>query len=315
MGVLLRIAGAAFVFACCLMLWRFARDLWGPREGLAAALLLGFFLTFGIPAAVMALAPDLLMVLPHIAAVYLAWRGRPLLSGLMAGVALLVNAKAFFVLAACVFFALARRWMAACRLRDSKHRGADLVRTAVRRRSLALGRDVFGTNVRICHRLHQDRELGGVSKRADCRSGICAIEGGPLAMENGGVAAPVVGCGGGGLAIFPALLFPTPAGDGSSRCTRVHALREVPRGNASALVDPADPLRTALCDARKRSGSRASKCLERSGAQSGQPCRSGSSRALGITSRLGLPAGYFRLHQAVRRQPLSRFATAYGRFG
>jgi hypothetical protein len=105
MGVLLRIAGAAFVFACCLMLWRFARDLWGPREGLAAALLLGFFLTFGIPAAVMALAPDLLMVLPHIAAVYLAWRGKPLLSGLVAGVALLVNAKAFFALAACMFFA------------------------------------------------------------------------------------------------------------------------------------------------------------------------------------------------------------------
>ena len=104
-GVILRIAGAAFVFACCWMLWRFGRDLWGPREGLAAALLLGFYLTFGIPAAVMALAPDLLMVLPHIAAVYLAWRGRPFLSGLVAGVALLVNAKAFFVLGACLFFA------------------------------------------------------------------------------------------------------------------------------------------------------------------------------------------------------------------
>jgi len=105
MGVPLRIAGAAFVFACCLMLWRFARDLWGPREGLAAAVFLGIFLTFGIPAAVMALAPDLLMVLPHITAVYLAWRGRPLFSGLVAGIALLVNAKAFFVLAACLFFA------------------------------------------------------------------------------------------------------------------------------------------------------------------------------------------------------------------
>lgn len=104
-GVILRVAGAAFIFACCWMLWRFARDLWGPREGLAAALLLGFFLTFGIHAAVMALAPDLLMVLPHIAAVYFAWRGRPLLSGLTAGIALLLNAKAFFVLAACVFFA------------------------------------------------------------------------------------------------------------------------------------------------------------------------------------------------------------------
>ena len=104
-GVVLRVAGAAFVFACCWMLWRFARDLWGPREGLAAALLLGFFLTFGIPSAVIALAPDLLMVLPHIAAVYLAWRGRAFLSGLLAGVALLVNAKAVFVLAACLFFA------------------------------------------------------------------------------------------------------------------------------------------------------------------------------------------------------------------
>jgi hypothetical protein len=104
-GVPLRIAGAAFVFLCCLMMWRFARDLWGPREGLAAALLTGFFLTFGIPSAVMALAPDLLMVLPHSAAVYLAWRGRPFLSGLMAGVALLVNAKAFFVVAACALWA------------------------------------------------------------------------------------------------------------------------------------------------------------------------------------------------------------------
>lgn len=104
-GVLLRIAGAAFVFACCWMLWRFASELWGPREGLAAALLLGFFLTFGIPSAVMALAPDLLMVLAHIAAVYLAWRGRAFWSGLVAGVALLINSKAVFVLAACLFFA------------------------------------------------------------------------------------------------------------------------------------------------------------------------------------------------------------------
>jgi hypothetical protein len=104
-GVILRIAGAAFVFACCWMLCRFARELWGPREGLAAAMLLGFFLTFGIPAAVMALAPDLIMVLPHIAAVYLAWRGRPFLSGLVAGVALLGNAKGLFVLAACLFLA------------------------------------------------------------------------------------------------------------------------------------------------------------------------------------------------------------------
>src|SRR5260370_20271896 len=105
MGIPLRIAGTIFIFLCCLMIWRFARDLWGPREGLAAALLLGFFLTFGIPSAVMALAPDLLMVLPHIAAVYLAWRGRAFLSGFVAGIAMLLNAKAVFLFAACLLWA------------------------------------------------------------------------------------------------------------------------------------------------------------------------------------------------------------------
>jgi len=97
----LRIAGAVFIFLCCLMAWRFARDIWGGREGMAAALLLGFFLTFGIPSAVMALAPDLIMVLPHLAAIYFAWRGRPFLSGLMAGIGVLVNPKCVYVFAAC----------------------------------------------------------------------------------------------------------------------------------------------------------------------------------------------------------------------
>jgi hypothetical protein len=108
-GVPLRIAGAIFVFLCCLLIARLARDLWTAQEGLTAALLLGFFLTFGIPSAVMALAPDLLMIAPHLAAVYLAWRKRPLLSGLMAGIALLVNSKGVFVLAACLLWT-GRSW-------------------------------------------------------------------------------------------------------------------------------------------------------------------------------------------------------------
>jgi hypothetical protein len=108
-GVPLRIAGAAFVFLCCLGAWKFARDLWGPREGLAAALATGFFLTFGIPSAVLALAPDLLMLLPHLTAVFLAWRGRVFWSGLLAGLAMLINVKAAFVLAACVLWA-GRAW-------------------------------------------------------------------------------------------------------------------------------------------------------------------------------------------------------------
>jgi hypothetical protein len=87
------------------MIYFFARHLWGRQEGLAAASLLAFFLTFGIPSAVMALAPDLLMILPHLAAVYLAWRGRAFWSGLVAGIALLVNSKAIFVLAVCAVWA------------------------------------------------------------------------------------------------------------------------------------------------------------------------------------------------------------------
>ena len=108
-GVPLRIAGAVFVFLCCLAIWRFARDLWTPREALAAALFLGFFLTFGIPSAVMALAPDLLMIMPHTAAIYLAWRKKVFWSGLAAGIAMLVNSKAAFVLVACVLFT-GRSW-------------------------------------------------------------------------------------------------------------------------------------------------------------------------------------------------------------
>ncbi len=103
-GWMLRLAGALYAFAACVLIYRFASRLWSEREGMLAAGLLGFFLTFGIPAAVMPLASDLLMVAPHIAAVYLAWRGWPLLSGALAGVAFLFSSKAVFVLAACALW-------------------------------------------------------------------------------------------------------------------------------------------------------------------------------------------------------------------
>ena len=109
-GIPLRLAGALFVFVCCLLLYRLGARLWSTREGLIAALLLGFFLTFGIPSAVIALAPDLLMVAPHIAAVYFAVRGKPFIAGLLAGCGLLVNSKAAFLLLACLLW-LWRDWL------------------------------------------------------------------------------------------------------------------------------------------------------------------------------------------------------------
>ncbi len=110
----LRLAGTLFVFLACVLAWRFARDLWGEREGRLAAALLAFFLIFGIPSAVLPLAADSLMVAPHLAAVHLAWRGRPFWSGVLAGIGLLLNAKALIVLAACALFQYrALPWLAA----------------------------------------------------------------------------------------------------------------------------------------------------------------------------------------------------------
>jgi hypothetical protein len=100
-GWVLRVAGALFALLACWLAYAFARDLWGQQEGLWAAGLLGFFLIFDFPSAVIPLAADLTMLVPHLAAMWLAFRGRAFWSGLCAGVAFLVNTKAMFVLAAC----------------------------------------------------------------------------------------------------------------------------------------------------------------------------------------------------------------------
>jgi hypothetical protein len=100
-GVLLRLAGAAYVLAVAAMAWQFARKKWTEQEGLFAAFFAAFFLTFGLPSAVIPLASDMLLILPHLGAVYFAWRGRAFLSGCAAGIGLLCSSKAMFVLAAC----------------------------------------------------------------------------------------------------------------------------------------------------------------------------------------------------------------------
>jgi hypothetical protein len=105
-GFPLRLAGALYVLLACGIAWRFARDLWGRPEAFWAAGLLAFYLVFDIPSAVTPLAADLLMLAPHLAAVWLAWRGRALWSGVLAGIAFLINAKGLFVLAVCAVWNL-----------------------------------------------------------------------------------------------------------------------------------------------------------------------------------------------------------------
>ena len=97
----LRLADTIYVLAACWVAWRFARDLWTEREGLWAAGLLGFFLCFDFPSAVIPVASDLLMLAPHLAAVWLAFRRRAFWSGAMAGVAFWINPKGLVVAAAC----------------------------------------------------------------------------------------------------------------------------------------------------------------------------------------------------------------------
>jgi len=101
-GWRLRLAGALYALLACWIAFRFACDLWGEREGLWAAGLSGFFMIFEMPSAAIPLAADLLMLAPHMAAVWLAYRRRPFWCGTVAGVALLTSPKAVFVLAACV---------------------------------------------------------------------------------------------------------------------------------------------------------------------------------------------------------------------
>ncbi len=103
-GAPLRLAGAVYVIAVAAVAWQFARSMWTEREGLFAAFFAAFFLTFGLPSAVIPLASDMLLVLPHLAAVYFAWRGRAFLSGVAAGIGLSCSSKAIFVLAACALW-------------------------------------------------------------------------------------------------------------------------------------------------------------------------------------------------------------------
>jgi hypothetical protein len=104
-GPTLRVAGALYAWLACVLAYALAARLWSSREGYAAAALLGFFLTFDTHSAVLPLAADLLLLVPHLAAILLASRNQFFWSGAAAGIGFLFNAKAVFVLAACAVFA------------------------------------------------------------------------------------------------------------------------------------------------------------------------------------------------------------------
>lgn len=103
-GPLLRLAGAFFVTLAAASAWFATRRLAGPREAALAAALLAFFLNFGVPSAVMALTPDLLLIPLHLAAIGFAASGHPLAAGLAAGLGLLLNTKSALILAACALW-------------------------------------------------------------------------------------------------------------------------------------------------------------------------------------------------------------------
>ncbi len=97
----LRLFDAVYILAICAMMYRFASEIWGQTERFLAAGLLAFFLNFDHASAVIPIAPDLFMMLPHIAAVYSAWRGNAFRAGLWCGIAFLFHVKGAFVLAMC----------------------------------------------------------------------------------------------------------------------------------------------------------------------------------------------------------------------
>ena len=108
----LRVACTLAVLGVCWLGYKLAEKLWGPNEGLVAAALLAFFQIFYLPAAIMPLEPDTLLLLPELAAVYLAVTERPFAAGLSAGTALLLSPKGVFVLLPCFVFLGPSGWPA-----------------------------------------------------------------------------------------------------------------------------------------------------------------------------------------------------------
>jgi len=106
----LRVAGALYVLMSAWAIGQLARHLWSEREERLAAALTAFALTFGIPATVMVIGPDLMLIPLQAAGVLAAWRGQALAAGLLAGIGMLINGKMLLLLPA--MFVLRPLWFA-----------------------------------------------------------------------------------------------------------------------------------------------------------------------------------------------------------
>ena len=100
----MRVFGTLLAVLSCVFAYRFGAGIWSRREGYAAAALMGFFQVFYFQASTIPMEPDTLMLAPHLATIYLAWRGRYLGSGVAAGIAFLMNPKAAFVVISALAF-------------------------------------------------------------------------------------------------------------------------------------------------------------------------------------------------------------------
>ena len=106
----LRLLDSGYVLLACYLIYRIARDWWGEKAGQAAALLFAFFMTFYLPSAVISFAPDALMIVPHLAAIYCVNKRSAIWSGFWTGIAFLINTKAVFVLAVCGLWLVPVMW-------------------------------------------------------------------------------------------------------------------------------------------------------------------------------------------------------------
>ena len=252
----LRLLDALYAWMACWAAYRFARDVWSEREGLWAAALTGFFLIFDFPATAIPVASDLLLVAPHLAAVWLAWKRRPFWCGIALGIAFWVSPKALFVLAVCGLWDVsgALFMLTGFAARGWPGRPLVVARGRARRvldRGLGMGTCVRRKPVRIepsVERRGPFRELAGLPRGGGGRGARLPLAYARAALEMGCVDCVLARGPHSRDALLPALLFPAAAAVGDHGRSRFHAVRP-PRDLGRALAgDPARALRTGLLE-------------------------------------------------------------------